>query len=55
MIEAAQEETLAMIDIGGDLADHAAVERLRAEHTRLREAAIEKMRAMAGRGGQDLQ
>jgi hypothetical protein len=37
------------------LADHAAVERLRAEHVRLREAAIVKMRALLARGGKGLQ
>jgi hypothetical protein len=60
MIDAAQEEWLAdyeiaMIDIGGDPADHAALERLRAEHVRLREAAITKMRSMAMSGGKTLQ
>ena len=59
-INAAQEEwladyELAMTDIGGDAADHVAVERLRAEHVRLREAAIEKMRALVARGGKGLQ
>jgi hypothetical protein len=44
-----------MRDVGGDLADHAAVERLRAEHVRLREQVIEKMRAMVARGGRSLQ
>jgi hypothetical protein len=33
----------------------AAVERLRAEHVRLREQAIVKMRAMVARGGKGLQ
>jgi hypothetical protein len=59
-IDEAQEEwladyELAMRDVGGDLADHAAVERLRAEHVRLREQVIEKMRAMVARGGRSLQ
>lgn len=60
MIDAAQEEELAdyeimLIDHGGNPADHAAVERLRAEHIRLREEAIVKMRAMVARGGKGLQ
>jgi hypothetical protein len=60
MIDAAQQEELAnyeimLTDIGGDPADHAAAARLRAEHVRLREAAIANMRALVGRGGQGLQ
>jgi hypothetical protein len=59
MIDAVQEEWLAdyetmLIDIGADPADLAAVARLRAEHVRLREAAIERMRALVGRGGKGL-
>jgi hypothetical protein len=42
---------LALRNIGGDPADFVAVARLRAEHVRLREAAIANMRAMVGRGG----
>lgn len=60
MIDAAQEEDLAdhelaMFGIGGDPADHAAIERRRAEHVRLREQAIENMRALVARGGKGLQ
>jgi DNA-nicking Smr family endonuclease len=59
MIDAAQEEEmalyeLAMVNIGADPADFAAVARLRAEHVRLREGAIENLRAMVARGGKGL-
>jgi hypothetical protein len=55
MIEDAQvaeleDYEIQLTDIGGDLADHTAVARLlaerAAEHTRLKEAAIVKMRAL---------
>jgi hypothetical protein len=46
---------LALRNIGADPADFAAVGRLRAEHVRLREAAIANMRALVGRGGKGLQ
>ena len=60
MIDAAQQEDLelyelALRNIGADPADFAAVARLRAEHVRLREAAIANMRALVARGGQPLQ
>jgi predicted RNase H-like HicB family nuclease len=44
MIEALQEEELR--NIGADPADFAAVERVRTEHVRLREQAIENWRAL---------
>ena len=44
-----------MIDIGGDPADHAAIERRRAELVQLREQAIKNMRALVARGGKGLQ
>jgi hypothetical protein len=51
MIEALQEEELAnyelaLRNIGADPADFAAVERVRTEHVRLREQAIENWRTM---------
>jgi hypothetical protein len=47
---------LKLIDHGCDAADlAAAVERLLAKHTQLREQAIEKLRAMVARGGRGLQ
>ena len=46
---------IAMIDIGGDPADHAAIERRRAELVQLREQAIKNMRALVARGGKGLQ
>jgi DNA-nicking Smr family endonuclease len=63
MIEDAQAAELEnyeiqLVDVGGDLADHTAVARLLAEraadHARLREAAIVKMRALVARGGKGL-
>jgi hypothetical protein len=42
-------------NIGSDPADHAAIERRRAELVQLRERAIERMRAMVARGGRSLQ
>lgn len=44
-----------LIDHGGDPADHAAVERRRAEMAENREQLIVKWRAMAARGGKGLQ
>jgi hypothetical protein len=55
MIEALQEEELALRNIGADPANFAAVERVRTEHVRLREQAIENWRAMVARGGKGLQ
>ena len=60
MIDAAQQEDLelyelALRNIGSDPADHAAIERRRAELVQLRERAIERMRAMDARGGRSLQ
>lgn len=51
MIDAAQQEDLelyelALRNIGADPADFAAVERVRTEHVRLREQAIENWRAL---------
>ena len=56
MIDEAQQEELelyelALRNIGADPADFSAVARLRAEHVRLREAAIVKWRAMVARVG----
>ena len=47
-------DELAMFNIGGDPADHAAIERRIAELVRLREQPIKKMRAMVVLGGKGL-